>query len=242
MIEISTIAVMRRTPQISATGPAERQARGKKLHDAVPRNVHAAWRVPTGRADPIDILDAADADRQPNLVPLRYGRMLQSPFAFYRGSAGVMAADLTRTPVSGIHVRVCGDCHLVNFDGFATPERQLIFDINDLDETLLAPREWDVKRLVASFVLATRSNGLSEADGRGAAIACVRGYRQKMHGFAAMNVRDAWYARLDGADFLAMLPQDRKAVAKKRITKVTETSSSSVARTWFAPNGRSRFA
>jgi uncharacterized protein (DUF2252 family) len=130
-------------------------------------------------------------------VPLRYGRMLQSPFTFYRGSAGVMAADLAETPVTGLHVQVCGDAHLMNFGGFATPERRLIFDINDLDETLPAPWEWDVKRLVASFVLAARSNGLSDADDRDAAVACARFYRRKMRDFAAMDVLDVWYARLD---------------------------------------------
>jgi uncharacterized protein (DUF2252 family) len=152
--------------------------------------------------------------------------MLQSPFTFYRGSAGVMAADLARTPVSGIHVQVCGDCHLMNFGGFATPERRLIFDINDLDETLPAPWEWDVKRLVASFVLAARSNGLTDTQGRDAAIACARSYRRKMRDFAAMDVLDVWYARLDDTDVLAMLPQERKAVLKKRIAKAMAASSS----------------
>ena len=152
--------------------------------------------------------------------------MLQSPFTFYRGSAGVMAADLARTPVSGIHVQVCGDCHLMNFGGFATPERRLIFDINDLDETLPAPWEWDVKRLVASFVLAARANGLSDAQGRDAAVACARSYRRKMREFTAMDVLDVWYARLDEADVLAALPQDRKAALKKRIAKATAASSS----------------
>jgi hypothetical protein len=141
--------------------PAERRDVGKKLRDTVPRNAHAAWRAPAGRTDPLAILRAADKTRQPDLVPLRYGRMLQTPFTFYRGSAGVMAADLAGTPATGIHVQACGDAHLMNFGGFATPERRLIFDVNDLDETLPAPWEWDVKRLVASFVLAARANGLS---------------------------------------------------------------------------------
>jgi uncharacterized protein (DUF2252 family) len=137
-----------------------------------------------------------------------------------------MAADLAHTPVSGIHVQVCGDYHLMNFGGFATPERRLIFDINDLDETLPAPWEWDVKRLVASFVLAARANGLSDAQGRDAAIACARSYRRKMRDFTAMDVLDAWYARLDESDVLAMLPQDRKAALKERIAKATAASSS----------------
>jgi hypothetical protein len=115
--------------------PAERRAAGKRRRDEVPREVHTGWHAPADRADPIAILHAADTTRQKDLVPLRYGRMLQSPFTFYRGSAGVMAADLARTPVSGLHAQVCGDCHLMNFGGFATPERRIIFDINDLDET-----------------------------------------------------------------------------------------------------------
>ncbi|HEV2100056.1 MAG TPA: DUF2252 domain-containing protein [Stellaceae bacterium] len=206
--------------------PAERRAHGKRLRDNARRNAHAAWRPTASRSDPIGILRAADATRQKDLVPLRYGRMLQSPFTFYRGSAGVMAADLANTPVSGIHVQICGDCHLMNFGGFATPERRLLFDINDLDETLPAPWEWDVKRLAASFVLAARSNGLSDANGRDAAIACARSYRRKMRDFAAMDVLDVWYARLDDSDFLAMLPQDRKAILRKRIAKATGASSS----------------
>jgi uncharacterized protein (DUF2252 family) len=225
-METSTLSAAHPVVHPPAMTPAHRRAGGKRLRDTAPRDGHAAWRAPAERTDPIGILRAADATRQPDLVPLRYGRMLQSPFTFYRGSAGVMAADLARTPVSGIHVQVCGDCHLMNFGGFATPERRLIFDINDLDETLPAPWEWDVKRLVASFVLAARSNGLSDAQGRDAAVACARSYRRKMRDFAAMDVLDVWYARLDDTDFLAMLPQDRKAVLKKRIAKATAASSS----------------
>src|SRR5271169_1190884 len=129
--------------------PAERRDVGKKLRDTVPRNAHATWRAHAGRTDPLAILRAADVTRQPDLVPLRYGRMLQTPFTFFRGSAGVMVGDLAHTPSTGIHVQACGDAHLMNFGGFATPERRLIFDVNDLDETLPAPWEWDVKRLVA---------------------------------------------------------------------------------------------
>jgi hypothetical protein len=152
--------------------------------------------------------------------------MLQSPFTFFRGSAAVMAADLAPTPATGIRVQACGDAHLMNFGGFATPERRLLFDINDLDETLPAPWEWDLKRLVASFVLAARSNGLSDQDGRGAAVACAASYRQAMRDFTAMDVLDIWYARLDDSDFLAMLPKDRSAVARKRIAKAESHNSS----------------
>jgi hypothetical protein len=157
MEESMTAAPAQSEARLSPIKPADRRAHGKKLRDTAPRDAHAAWRGHAERADPIGILRAADAARQPDLVPLRYGRMLQSPFTFYRGSAAIMAADLARTPESGIQVQVCGDCHLMNFGGFATPERRLIFDINDLDETLPAPWEWDVKRLVASFVLAARA-------------------------------------------------------------------------------------
>jgi uncharacterized protein (DUF2252 family) len=226
MEEPMTFADAQPEPRSSPIKPADRRAHGKRLRDTARRDAHAAWRAPADRVDPIGILRAADATRQPDLVPLRYGRMLQSPFTFYRGSAGVMAADLAHTPVSGIHVQVCGDCHLMNFGGFATPERRLIFDINDLDETLPAPWEWDVKRLVASFVLAARSNGLSDADGRDAAIACARSYRRKMRDFTAMDVLDVWYARLDESDVLAMLPQDRRATLSKRIAKATARGSS----------------
>src|SRR5271169_903743 len=225
-METSTVSAGQPAAHASTMVPADRRAGGKRLRDTAPRDAHAAWRAPAERVDPIGILRAADATRQKELVPLRYGRMLQSPFTFYRGSAGVMAADLARTPVSGIRVQVCGDCHLMNFGGFATPERRLIFDINDLDETLPAPWEWDVKRLVASFVLAARSNGLSDANGRDAAVACARSYRRKMRDFAAMDVLDVWYARLDDSDFLAMLPEERKAVLRKRIAKATAASSS----------------
>jgi uncharacterized protein (DUF2252 family) len=151
--------------------------------------------------------------------------MLQSPFTFYRGSAGVMAADLAHTPATAIHVQCCGDAHLMNFGGFATPERRLIFDVNDLDETSPAPWEWDVKRLVASFVLAARSNGLSDADGRDAAIACAESYRRTVREFSEMDVLETWYARLDEQAYLAMLPKSQKSVLSKRIAKATAAGS-----------------
>jgi uncharacterized protein (DUF2252 family) len=206
--------------------PDDRREAGKRLRDKVARDAHGGWRPPSGRADPISILRAADATRQPDLVPLRYGRMLQSPFTFYRGSAAVMASDLAPTPVTGIHVQACGDAHLMNFGGFATPERRLIFDINDLDETLPAPWEWDVKRLAASFTLAARANGMSDDAGRDAAMACARSYRRHMRDFSDMAVMDIWYARIDDSDVLAMFPEERRALAAKRIAKATKSSSS----------------
>jgi uncharacterized protein (DUF2252 family) len=214
-----------RTGEPTAPSLMELRAAGKRLRDTVSRAAHADWRVHANRSDPLDILRAADKTRQPDLVPLRYGRMLQTPFTFYRGSAGVMAADLAHTPVTGIHVQVCGDAHLMNFGGFATPERRLIFDVNDLDETLPAPWEWDVKRLVASFVLAARSNGLSDANGRDAAIACARSYRRTMRDFSRQDVLETWYARLEEKEFLAMLPLSQRAVVEKRIAKATAQAS-----------------
>src|SRR5215472_5586416 len=208
-------SVKRRPAPVADTKPpvrpalmtiGERRAFGRQLREKESRAGHGIWRAPAGRADPIDILRRADATRQPDLVPLRYGRMLHTPFTFFRGSAGVMAADLARTPATGVHVQCCGDAHLMNFGGFATPERNLIFDVNDLDETLPAPWEWDVKRLVASFVLAARSNKLSDSSGCDAAIACAHSYRRTMRQFSKMDVLETWYHRVDEEAYLAMLP------------------------------------
>jgi hypothetical protein len=203
-----------------------RRAAGKRLRDSTPLAAHGEWRAGNGRASPIDTLRTGDATRLPMLVPLRYGRMLQSPFTFYRGSAAVMAGDLAPTPATGVRVQACGDAHLMNFGAFATPERRLIFDVNDLDETLPAPWEWDVKRLVASFVLAARSNGISDRVGRDAAIACAQSYRQHMLDFASMDVIDIWYSRIDDTAVLAELPAWARKIAAKRIAKATAQSSS----------------
>ncbi len=140
---------------------------GKSLRDKCPLASHAVWRPAADRPDPIDLLEESSKGRIPQLIPIRYGRMMQSPFTWYRGTALNMAADLAGTPTSGLRVQACGDCHLCNFGAFATPERRVIFDINDLDETLQAPWEWDVKRLAASFVLAGRNNRFSRIVGGG---------------------------------------------------------------------------
>jgi len=205
---------------------ADRRAAGKARRDVVPRDSLARWRPPTNRADPLDILQASDATRLPDLVPLRYGRMLASPFTFYRGSAGVMAADIGPGPTSGLIAQACGDCHLLNFGGFASPERRILFDVNDLDETLPAPWEWDVQRLAASFVLAGRSLGLSDHVARDAAEASVRSYRTRMRAFSETDVLDIWYARLDDEMVERMLPADRSAAFRKRIDKAIRHSSS----------------
>jgi Uncharacterized protein conserved in bacteria (DUF2252) len=200
---------------------ADRMALGNALRDRVPRSDHGLWRKPAGRADPIDILQAADTDRLPELIPIRYGRMLASPFTFYRGSAGVMAADLASTPTTSIRVQACGDCHLLNFGGFATPERNIIFDINDFDETLPAPWEWDVKRLAASFVLAGRSNGLSDAKARQAAVTCARSYRKRLLEYSAMDPLSVWYARITADDFLVGAPAGIREDVGNRVRAAT---------------------
>src|SRR5271165_399223 len=209
-----------------AISPDERMAAGKALRDALPRADHARWKKDDTRPDPIDILQAADADRVPELVPIRYGRMLQSPFAFFRGSAGIMAADLAHTPATGLHVQACGDCHLMNFGGFATPERNILFDINDYDETLPAPWEWDVKRLVASFVLAARENGFSDAKGRDIAETCARSYRKHLRDFAQMHPLDVWYARVTSDDLLQTLPANERPRVEARIEKAAAQDGS----------------
>jgi len=170
---------------------------GKALRDSCPRASHADWKPPADRVDPIEILEASNKGRLPELIPVRYGRMIPSPFVFYRGAAAIMAADLAHTPATGIRVQCCGDAHLMNFGVFATPERREIFDINDFDETLPAPWEWDIKRLATSFLIASRSNGFSQAEARKTALGCVRSYRERMIEFAQMRTLDVWYARLD---------------------------------------------
>src|SRR5208337_3656062 len=204
-----------------------RAAEGKALRGRVARSAHANWRAPTKGRDPIAILLRSDVGRIPTLVPIRYARMLESPFAFLRGSAAVMAFDLARTPVTGVRVQACGDCHLMNFGAFATPERNVIFDINDFDETLPAPWEWDIKRLAASFVLAARANGLSDDDGRDAAIGATRSYRERLGEYARMSPLEVWYARIHSDDFLSLITDPvRRKTAQKRIEKAADSPGS----------------
>jgi uncharacterized protein (DUF2252 family) len=192
--------------------PQERRAAGKALRDKVPRESHGEWKERPDRPDPIDILIASNKGRILELVPIRHGRMLTSPFAYLRGAAAGMAADLYTTPVTGIRVQACGDCHLMNFGAFATPERNLIFDINDFDETLPAPWEWDVKRLAASLIAAGRYIGLKERDSLAAALSAVRSYRRSMARYADMRAMDVWYGRVDVNQVIAELP----AAARRR--------------------------
>jgi uncharacterized protein (DUF2252 family) len=195
---------------------AERVRQGEELRAKCPRSSHAVWKPSKHRSDPLLLLKESEKGRLPDLVPIRHGRMFKSPFTFYRGAALNMAADLATTPASGPRVQACGDAHLLNFGVYATPERRLILDVNDLDETLPAPWEWDLKRLATSFVLACRSNGLSEDDARDAAQACAHSYRENMTTFSRMRALDVWYATLDVE---TSVPQIKNAESRKRLRK-----------------------
>ena len=186
-------------------GVSERRARGSEAATVTPLSVHSGWKPSADRPDPVALLEAQNLTREPDLVPVRHGRMMVSPFTFYRGGAKIMAADLKDTPVAGLRVQLCGDAHLSNFGLFASPERILLFDLNDFDETLPGPFEYDVKRMAASFAIAARNNGFSKADTRASALASVRAYREAMAGFARMRTLDVWYARLDADDVMAAI-------------------------------------
>ena len=188
--------------------PDERRAKGKALRRSVPREDHGGWEPAKDRRDPIEVLLASNEDRLPELVPIRHGRMMQSPFAFYRGGAAIMAGDLAHTARSSLIVQVCGDAHLMNFGGFATPERKIIFDINDFDETLPAPWEWDLKRLAASIVVAARHIGLSESNAGWAATDAVRTYRERMTDYGSMPALDVWYDVIDLDRLLKAITRD----------------------------------
>ncbi len=195
---------------------AERVARGRAARAEVPRASHAEYAPAEHRADPVDLLESQAESRVPELVPIRYGRMLVSPFTFYRGAALLMAADLAATPHSGLHAQLCGDAHLSNFGLFAAPDRRLVFDLNDFDETLPGPWEWDVKRLAVSFEVAGRENGYSRKERRRIVQETVAAYRQAMRQFAGMRAIDVWYARIEVDELMAQLrSQVKKRMAKK---------------------------
>ena len=201
----------------------DRKDEGKALRLAVSLASHAQWHAPPHRRDPIDLLVESGVGRVPELLPIRYGRMMQSPFTFYRGAAAIMAADLSGLPSTGIRVQACGDCHLLNFGSFATPERRQIIAINDFDETLPAPWEWDIKRLAASFVVAARSNGFATEEAREAAQTCARSYREHMREFAKMGVLDVWYYSIEMEDLLETIEDETaKARVKKRFAKARD--------------------
>ena len=192
-----------RPQAVARLDPAQRAAHGRAARREVPRSAHAEWAAGPDRADPVTLLRAQEATRVPELVPLRHERMLESPFTFYRGAAAIMAADLATMPSSGLRVQACGDAHLANFGGFAAPDRTLIFDMNDFDETVPGPFEWDVKRLAASFEIAARSRELSSKTARALVRQVARSYREAMAQFATMTNLDVWYSRLDTQAVLA---------------------------------------
>jgi uncharacterized protein (DUF2252 family) len=211
----------------------ERRAHGKEARDRMPRSSHSGWVPAADRPDPVGLLQEQNRTREPDLVPVRHGRMLVSPFTFYRGAAKIMAADLAGTPVAGLQVQLCGDAHLSNFGVFASPERRLLFDLNDFDETLPGPFEWDVKRMAASFTIAARNNGFTKMDTRAATQASVRAYREAMAGFAQMGTLAIWYAHLSEDELVhavrsaaAEASKPKKAAkaatgAEKRVQKIT---------------------
>jgi uncharacterized protein (DUF2252 family) len=205
-------------PTVEHPTDRERAARGRAARSDVPRSVHAALE-PAADRDPVAILDADSPNRAPELVPIRYGRMLVSPFTFYRGSAAVMASDLASTPRSPLTVQLCGDVHLANFGGYAAPDRRMLFDVNDFDETLPGPFEWDVKRLATSFEVAGRDRGFGDAERRKAVAEVLTAYRESMRKFAAMRNLDVWYARLDAERLEAELRAQGAKRAAKSVTR-----------------------
>jgi len=177
--------------------PDEWRAKGRERRSSVSRSSHAQWAPPADRPDPVAVLEEQARTRVPDLIPIRYGRMIASPFSYFRGAAAPMAWDLAHTPTTDIRVQACGDAHLLNFGMYAAPDRRLVFDVNDFDETLPAPFEWDVKRLAASFAVAARDHGYKDRDAHTAARLTVRSYRTKMASYAAMRFVDVWYSRID---------------------------------------------
>ena len=218
-----------KSPLVDTVSPEERAAAGKAAREKVPRSSHGEWKPAARRRDPVKVLEDQAKSRVPELVPIRYGRMLASPFTFFRGAAAIMAMDLAKTPESGLRVQACGDAHLSNFGIFAAPDRSLVLDVNDFDETLPGPWEWDVKRLAASFAIAGRDRDFTPKETRAAVLRTVRSYREAMREFAAMRNLDVWYARLDVDTLLADLAKvaDRKQmkVAQKNVAKAGKKNS-----------------
>jgi uncharacterized protein (DUF2252 family) len=216
-------------------GVEERMAEGRAERESVPLEAHGEWATPESRPDPVGIIEKQNAARVPELVPIRHGRMIVTPFTFYRGTAAIMASDLSRSPTTGLRVQSCGDAHLSNFGMFAAPDRRVVFDLNDFDETLPAPFEWDVKRLVASVVVAARNNGHRRREQRASALAAAAAYRRTMAKAAGMRFLDVWYTRFDADKLLEDLaPRAKKGdikSARKALAKAqTRTSLRSLSK------------
>ena len=224
---------------------SDSRALGKAARSTVPRASHADFQPAPGRTDPVELLERQARTRVPELVPIRYGRMLASPFAFYRGGAAIMAEDLASSPRSGLQVQCCGDAHLSNFGVFASPDRRLVFDVNDFDETLPGPWEWDVKRLAASMLIAAQSNGFPRRDQRRAVLDSVSSYRKAMSSFARMGELEVWYSRFEVESVLAKYasqfkPRDVKRTQKELTKARTKDSHSALSRLTHVVNGEVR--
>src|SRR6195952_448850 len=202
---------------------SERMSSGQTAREQIPPSRHAGWLPAANRADPVGLLVAQNLTRAQDLVPIRHGRMMLSPFTFYRGAAKLMADDLALTPTSGLIVQLCGDAHLSNFGAFASPERRLVFDLNDFDETLPGPFEYDVKRMAASFTIAARNNGMSKAEARVATVVSIRSYREAMVEFAGMRTMDIWYASMSADDLESALTKARGPRMKAAEAAITES-------------------
>src|SRR5437667_3726552 len=198
---------------------AERYVAGKALRAKAPRTSHGEWASASDRPDPISLLEESNRTRVPDLVPIRYGRMSLSPFAYLRGSAVVMASDLAKTPISGIQVQICGDAHLSNFGFFATPERNLVFDVNDFDETLPGPWDWDLKRLAASIVVAGRQNGYTALENSQSVISSMQEYHTLMQQMARTSALDVWYQHIDIGEIMGLVKRKEQERLQKQVGK-----------------------
>src|SRR4051812_48641354 len=206
----------------------ERRARGKEARQRTPLSAHTGWAPAAARPDPVGLLEEQNVTREADLVPVRHGRMMVSPFTFYRGAAKIMAADLKDTPTAGLSVQLCGDAHISNFGVYASPERTLLFDLNDFDETLPGPFEYDVKRMAASVTIAARNNGFTKGDARAATLGSVTAYRESVARFAAMPTLDIWYARLSEQDLLAAVStaaRSMETAGKKKEARTVEKNA-----------------
>ena len=219
----------------------DRRAHGLEARDRAALSSHSGWRPSNDRPDPVGLLEEQNTTREPDLVPVRHGRMLVSPFTFYRGAAKIMAADLKDTPTAGLNVQLCGDAHLSNFGAFASPERRLLFDLNDFDETLPGPFEYDVKRMAASFTIAAHNNGFTKAETKAATLTSVRAYREAMADFAAMGTMAIWYTHLDEDTVMTGLRKltaeatkpgkgKKKAKESKEAARIAKTAEKNVAK------------
>jgi uncharacterized protein (DUF2252 family) len=202
--------------KVSHPSVEERREQGGEARRALPPASHSGWEPASNRPDPVGLLEEQDVTREPDLVPVRHGRMMVSPFTFYRGAAKIMAADLKDTPRAGLTAQLCGDAHLSNFGVYASPERRLLFDVNDFDETLPGPFEYDVKRMAASFTIAARNNGFAKADTRAVTQGSVRAYREAMAAFAEMGTMDIWYAHLSEDQLMAAIRSTATKAAKTK--------------------------